>query len=122
MSMRILIECGCDDVHHSHELGDEDFELWQDNDGVLRSLGIATLPGLGTVLEESDEWMLVSIEASSFLRWLNELAGKRAEIEAAFTSSGKAWRSAHFWSLQSELRELAEHAVKEESGVSASWG
>lgn len=122
MGIRITLECSCDETHYSHELDDDDFELWLDNQGILKGHGIRTLPHLGAVVEASDEWTLVTIEAPVFLEWLDALEAARTSIEGAFQRAGRPWRSAYFWSMEPELRKLGHHAATLGTMVTASWG
>lgn len=122
MGLRITIDCGCDEPHYSFEFDDDDFELWFDNHGVLKSLGIATLPSVGDVVESSEEWSLVEIEPEAFLEWLDKLATQRSSLQAAFKTAGHAWNDQYFWSMEPQLRELAGHSSSEGTPVSVSWG
>lgn len=122
MGIRVTIDCGCDETHYSCEFDDDNFEIWFDNQGVLKRLGLETLPTLGEVVESSDEWTLVEIEPEAFLDWLDRFAAQRSSVQAAFKAAGRRWNDEYFASVESLLRELARHSASEGSSVSASWG
>lgn len=129
MGYRMSVGCSCEDSHYFLELGyDFAMGVWLDPDGVLKELGIATLPSIGTPGDEEDEESeQVLIAPDEFLRWLGALDAQRANIEQAIRrrgghpSSWSSWQEREFGEWLAMCRELVEHTATVGTEVDVGW-
>ncbi|MBI5433262.1 MAG: hypothetical protein HZA52_10575 [Planctomycetes bacterium] len=135
MGYRMSFGCGCDEGHYFFEL-DEDFAttVWMDNHGVLKQLGVSTIPSLAEPAddadgdEDADEGEeQVDLAPEAFLRWLDVLSKHQVAIREALAKRGghpsvwSAWQDAEFAHALAAYRELAEHARAAGTTIDAGW-
>lgn len=127
MGYRMSLGCTCEDRHFFLEL-DEGLAatIWMDDGGVLKSLGIATIPAIGESDGEDEE--SVEIEPDAFSSWLDALAAQRAAIQARLASTQarggsahRAWGDKEFAREFESWRALAAHAAETGERVDAGW-
>lgn len=128
MGYRMSLGCTCEEGHYSLEL-DESFArtVWQDDFGLLKQLGLASISSLGVADDEDEEAENVEIDPEVFAQWLEAVEARREEILEALRSRGghpatwRAWQEREFAEDWRSYRELAQHAAAEGVAIDAGW-